>query len=640
MNKRLYGAIVLLLLAALLLGCTGGGGAATYHPTLWPYTTPAPLTTASPLTTEPDDPIPPVADEPTDPVAYPTAPDNAAVELLGLPADLPGEITSISVQGDRLLLNYATVDEDSQQYVSAHSITLDLTTGSWQAPVTLPSPESTATLLENGNLCITDWATFTVKVYSPAGREVLSYTAPTEGGMHLIPDGNGALWHYAWESPTLTYIPLDGSAVATYTAPDIATGYIAGHNGETVCYSTWDGDYSSVYAVTKEGEFTRLSYIQSNHYWGGGLFYTDTAPYLLLSPVDSQQYWQLSGSIDYSWIASGDGSRLLVECPLTPSQSQYRVLDYEAGTMSEPLTFPAETWMECSVQQGSLIYFAVRDTDGIPYLCRWNSATATEAITVDRFSYDSVDYQVEAVAHRIHQRFGVRVCYLPEEIHKVASDYSTVAIEDNSLLLYHMLQLEETLSAYPDGFFADLCYGSYNFIEIYLCGKFTPLTDAGVTTAEALANTRGDTLVIGLNVHLIDGQYTRVLAHEFLHLMERRIDQIDFDLLSAWPDLTPGGYDAYYYSYHGGNGDWMEQYAHTYDFADDPADAYFVDAYSKSFPTEDRARIFEKLMESGGEPYFADSPVLMAKARHLCALIRETFPSVAATVRAPWEVGE
>ena len=63
-----------------------------------------------------------------------------------------------------------------------------------------------------------------------------------------------------------------------------------------------------------------------------------------------------------------------------------------------------------------------------------------------------------------------------------------------------------------------------------------------------------------------------------------------------------------------------------------------MDAYSKSFPTEDRARVFEKLMDSGGNPYFADSPVLMEKARTLCRIIREYFPSVAAIERASWEV--
>ena len=69
-----------------------------------------------------------------------------------------------------------------------------------------------------------------------------------------------------------------------------------------------------------------------------------------------------------------------------------------------------------------------------------------------------------------------------------------------------------------------------------------------------------------------------------------------------------------------------------------PKKIYFIDAYSKSYPTEDRARVFEKLMESGGDPYFADCPILMKKAEFLCTVIRKYFPSVAVVEHAAWEL--
>ena len=66
-----------------------------------------------------------------------------------------------------------------------------------------------------------------------------------------------------------------------------------------------------------------------------------------------------------------------------------------------------------------------------------------------------------------------------------------------------------------------------------------------------------------------------------------------------------------------------------------PADAFFYDPYSKTFPTEDRARFFEYMYIE--DEQIVSTPAMLEKARRLAALIRAVFPSVAASPELCWE---
>ena len=68
---------------------------------------------------------------------------------------------------------------------------------------------------------------------------------------------------------------------------------------------------------------------------------------------------------------------------------------------------------------------------------------------------------------------------------------------------------------------------------------------------------------------------------------------------------------------------------------------YFIDAYSKTFPTEDRARIFEYLFktENGTLSPSIRGSHLIEKCRALCIILRKVFPSVAAEDSVFWESG-
>lgn len=668
MNRFLRSASIWLA-ALLLTACTvapavtdGNSTGSNTTPPLTSHTaTSAPDTTTAPLPPQTEPPLtlpetaPPATDAPpetlpTPPeaVVYPSWEGREDIELLATLSE-PAELLQMSQFKDEILLSFAVLGAEGSGFLSAYVQILNLTTGVVSEATPLPAPEYTASFLENGKICLCNSLEGVAAVYDRKGNPLFSFASGnTEGALYLDPTGDGTLWSYGWDSSVLTKVPLSGGTAQRITLPSSEYGYIAGHRKGVLYYSAWDGERTLYYTVAPDGEISLLE-IPDQYYWSEGCFYTDTPPNRIIDPVDPNTVYQIGGDRPFCWAAAAIGDALLVERYASETDgeevfSYYEVLDYQNGIYYPPFeTHPMQFYSHFYSPEAGVIYFATGhyDEEGLTTdlgLCRWNYLHDGETVEVEILKTDAMAGENDAIARRIEDKWGVKVFYQPHLLHLVASDYSAAAITDPDLLQTHLLQLESALSAYPAGFFDDLCYGDYTHLEIYLCGTFTPLTPDGITTAEAIANTRGSAMVIGLNVHYLDDEYPRVLAHELLHIMERRIDQIDVDILGEWITLTPGGHDAYYYSYHDENGNEMNDPSHTYYFEGDPANAYFVDAYSKSFPTEDRARIFEKLVESAGDPYFADSPVMMAKARTLCRIIREYFPSVAALDHASWEV--
>lgn len=645
--KHLLHIVSIFLLAAVLTACKAPASPPAQEETSHPADsttatlTDPPAETTAPVTT----PAPPETVPPAEPVTYPAWEEHSDIELLASLDSRYGDLQQMTCWRDRLLLSYAGYDQESGVLTDAYAQLLNVTTGELSEAVKLPSGDCRAVFLENGRICLYDPLACTAAVYDLAGNLQFCYECrDVSVGFDIDPAGCGTLWCYSGDSPVLTKVSLDGSSVKQITLPNVEGGFVLGHRDGVTYYSAWHGEDGRVWAIDPAGVVSLLDGAEQ-YYWGGGCLYTDGDPNWLADPADMDTVYRVQGEDAFSWVVAGLGSHLLAERFVDEgSSSSLWVLDYKNAVRYPALNVEGERYCHqfCFSEEGVLCfvvgtYGASAETQSVQ-ICRWSYRHDGADADLTCSARTETDLANAEIAARIKEKWGVSVIYTEPLIHRVASDYSTVAITDPLVIQNALNQVYDALSAYPDGFFDDLCYGSYTVLELYLCGKFTPLTEAGITTAEALSNTRGSAMVIGFNVELMDGEYVRVLAHELLHNMERRIDQIDVDALSEWIWLTPGGHDAYYYSYHDQDGNEMRDLSHTYFYESDPADAYFVDAYSKSFPTEDRARVFEKLMESGGDPYFADSPVLMEKARTLCHIIREYFPSVAALERASWEV--
>lgn len=594
-----------------------------------------------PLTTAPPATEPPQTDPPkTQEISYPKWEGHDDIELLSNLDLSMGAIRSASVYGDQVLLSY-TLGYDSP--ISAHAQLFNLKTGELSQAVELSHPDYVAEFLGNGNICVHSMLESIAEVYTVDGVKTYTYMdSSVENSIQLDPAGGGVLWSSSWNSPLIRAIPLDGAPMRSYNLP-VADGYITGFSQGVAYYDVWNDGEDSVYALLPDGEIDCLENV-NGYYFNAGRFFTDGKPGYLYDPAQPDGFYRINHTKAMDWLIDARDTVLITRSYSDEGDSnRVQVMDYEKAVVYPALEVSKDYSCErfSFVDENAICFVAEKyDDDGNltgMSVCRWTYLHDSVPLDVERIEFTALDTEISEAEKRIEDTYGIDVIYQPELLHLVASDYSTVAVDSPWVLYMNLFRLESALNAYPAGFFEDICYGDYTHLEVFLCGTFTPLTDAGIYTAEAIANTRGDALVIGLNVYLVTTQYSRVLAHEMMHIMEHRIDGIDFDILTPWVDLTPGGYDAYYFSYHDEYGNEIANGENTYYYEIDPEQVYFVDAYSKSYPGEDRARVFEKLMESGGDPYFADCPILMAKAQFLCQVIRENFPSVANIVRAAWE---
>ena len=129
-------------------------------------------------------------------------------------------------------------------------------------------------------------------------------------------------------------------------------------------------------------------------------------------------------------------------------------------------------------------------------------------------------------------------------------DYTAQVVTDQELIYRGLTQLMSTIKKFPDGFFNDLLSEEVRGIDIYLCGAFTPINpEWGIDTASAFAVVYNSRQIIAMNLDYIYS-FEQTLAHEFMHAIERRIQQMVWDGqiergLILWDAFLP---ENYYYA--------------------------------------------------------------------------------------------
>lgn len=250
------------------------------------------------------------------------------------------------------------------------------------------------------------------------------------------------------------------------------------------------------------------------------------------------------------------------------------------------------------------------------------------------------------MADEIRETFGIRVFHGTPGA-SFEDGFYKGDIEWNELRIHAAMKiLREVLARYPAGMLEEMRVPPVDHIDVYFCGYISRTSDEGIMTAAALTSTDSDARYIVCNLGNLS-EMARNLGHEFMHVMEDRIEAVcagtGSKMLEYWLGYVPEGTGGpgYYFSYLDEDGNELSDTAYTGDdplAADMPDTVWFVDAYAKANPKEDRARIMEYLFDSKDElPAAFGSIHLMEKARYLCAVIRECFPSARDAETLPWE---
>ena len=178
--------------------------------------------------------------------------------------------------------------------------------------------------------------------------------------------------------------------------------------------------------------------------------------------------------------------------------------------------------------------------------------------------------------------------------------------------------IERCLALYPDGFFAQLKNsmgeGGVRFLLV-------EEIKSGFGTSGCTYE-RGAWQNIALDIRLAYG-LDGIVCHELWHATENHILSCDYSLFTVdgWAKLNPQGF-SYYEGY-----DYTDPDSrHWTYYSGGDEGVYFVDSYSRTFASEDRARIMEFFMTRDDDAQeLIKSPAIKKKLQHMSSALRSVF---------------
>lgn len=196
-------------------------------------------------------------------------------------------------------------------------------------------------------------------------------------------------------------------------------------------------------------------------------------------------------------------------------------------------------------------------------------------------------------------------------------------------ILRAMNLTDSILSRFPAGMLRETYEGLCEGLNLYLCADLYGYASDGLSKAGGVTQTGGP--YINMAIDIYNGLET-TLPHELSHALDLRIQAVSDtsgrNWMQIWENMHSFG-NAYAFSYE----NYYNLDAYTYYGESSQSRIWFVDSYSRTFPTEDRARILENLFNPVDDalPEVLQAPHLLEKARFYSYILRQCFPSCAAS---------
>lgn len=282
---------------------------------------------------------------------------------------------------------------------------------------------------------------------------------------------------------------------------------------------------------------------------------------------------------------------------------------------------------------GGYLFLVWDDADGRSELILWRLESSEDCADLRLTPADlsiTPEQELDALrlrAEEMGEEYGLKI-WIAGDCQTEYDDFTAALLREPVLVEQQLDILERALSAYPEGFFYQLRYDTYQQIHIQLISELTakPHYGTGGSYGGFAQPKEGFYLVVINCDFAAEGTY----YHEFSHIIDDYLEwdswQREDSLYSedGWLALNPEGFD---YTY---------DYAQTQCFTDD-WDQYFIDEYAMINSTEDRARIMEYGMMEYMDWRFAQMPGAVEKLRYYSQCIREAFDTTSWPERLAWE---
>lgn len=306
-------------------------------------------------------------------------------------------------------------------------------------------------------------------------------------------------------------------------------------------------------------------------------------------------------------------------CVTAASKEEHTDLSYyrlDTGVLqSQILLPPLQTPKSvCSTSGGSVYILTYDPQEDCDLVYRWdvpqqdiNKKGFTENYTQQS---QGALTQCQAYASELGSKYGIQILIGKNALAAQPWDYEFQPETLHRILYQELEALDQRLSQYPQAML-EKTISHFSSLTLCLVRQITGTAESGsLEAATGVQFFDGSDAYVAITV----GKYAeQALYHELFHVMETHIlaESTAFD---QWEDLNPAGF-----TYHYGTGLSPEMEVYLSD-----ENRTFIDAYSTSFPKEDRARIMENAILPGNEALFR-SPTLQAKLVKLCEGIRQAY---------------
>lgn len=266
------------------------------------------------------------------------------------------------------------------------------------------------------------------------------------------------------------------------------------------------------------------------------------------------------------------------------------------------------------------LYFEIGENIGNIYLIDLKNIKYEEINIAEEKQKE--EEKLTNIINRLKSDYNINI-HIKKETDIKYPDFNAEVETNNLKIEKGLKEIEGILQKYNKDFFDSFYFEKYEGLHIYLTSKLTPSNlenQISNPAAYSLLNNYKFMIVIDLNQPNI----SELLCHELIHNTEFALNKKSKDIFNEWNKYNPEDF-----SY---NNSYTKEYIYNYTINEENKEnIYFIDKYSHTYATEDRARIFENICSCNENSIIKNYPNIYKKALYLEEEIYTYYPSLKET---------
>lgn len=339
---------------------------------------------------------------------------------------------------------------------------------------------------------------------------------------------------------------------------------------------------------------------------------------VIIKKENEKKYYLNSKNETSNIKVNNDGTKLIT---FNDDSKELKIYDLENNKIINKiiLNLSSEEFISLFILN-DLAYAVV--TNGISYdLYVWNYKENTLNESMISHSDSKSKINSYELVTKIKNEFNVNM-YIYEKGVRFFNDFYALPSYDDELTYDSLSKTYKMLSNFNKEFYDKFYINDNNGIEIYLTDKVAPSDlNTQIKNPSAYSLVMNNTYIIALNIN--ENSYEKTLCHELMHTIENNMhDLYNNKILKNEPFNKWNEYNPKDFKY---NNSYIEESNDRYTISSEK-DVYFIDSYSHTYPSEDRARIFEQFCKD--ESIIEKYSKIKKKAEYLKNEIVNAYPSI------------